>query len=413
MEELTYDQFVVYLRSALHYLYDPVHLRSSPLVALLGLSAEFDHAAALQSTLINAIGALKPATDESPQSRAWRVYDTLNFLYVRQLARDAVATQLGVSERQLRREQRMALEVLAQSFWPKLARNALHAHLQPEQGVVQPPAETDQTLSGELEWLGKVTTEQPVQLNEVLHTVQSLAQPLAQQWRVPLQVELPPNLAETSVPPLALRSILLTLLSVAIPRAGKGPVVISASQHGSEIECMVSCQDVNVPHAPFAEKNAVGLQTAQNLAAFYNAQLIFPHQVDAGYSVTLVFPAPEQIPVLVIDDNPDWIDLMQRFAAGSPYRVMGTTNPEDADSLAEKMQPAAIILDVMMRNVDGWQVLSKLRHIPATMRMPIVICTVLPVNNLALSLGANAFLQKPVTQQQFLQMLGEQCRELE
>ena len=48
MERLTYDQFVEYLRSALHYLYDPVHLRRSPLIDLLGLTGEFDRAAALQ-----------------------------------------------------------------------------------------------------------------------------------------------------------------------------------------------------------------------------------------------------------------------------------------------------------------------------------------------------------------------------
>ena len=106
-----------YLRSALHYLYDPVHLRRSPLVELLDLGGAFDTAAALQQTLVAAIGALKPADDEPPQSRAWRIYDVLNFHYVRQLTREAVAMQLGVSERQLRREQRLAIEALGQHLW--------------------------------------------------------------------------------------------------------------------------------------------------------------------------------------------------------------------------------------------------------------------------------------------------------
>ena len=59
-----------------------------------------------------------------------------------------------------------------------------------------------------------------------------------------------------------------------------------------------------------------------------------------------------------------------------------------------------------MHNVDGWQILSELRHDPATAAIPIIICTILPVADLALALGANAFLQKPVTQEQFLQTLG-------
>ena len=105
VDKLTYDAFVGNLRSALHYLYDPVHLRRSPLVQLFRLTSEFDKATALQHLLIKAIGALKPAQVEPAQSNAWQVYDTLNLLYVRQFTRDQVAVQLGVSDRQLRREQ--------------------------------------------------------------------------------------------------------------------------------------------------------------------------------------------------------------------------------------------------------------------------------------------------------------------
>ena len=73
-----------------------------------------------------------------------------------------------------------------------------------------------------------------------------------------------------------------------------------------------------------------------------------------------------------------------------------------------KLQPSLIILDVMMHNVDGWQVLSELRHDPATSHIPVVVCTVLPLEEMALALGANAFLQKPVSQQQFLHVLDRQ-----
>ena len=112
MKSLTFDQFVGCLRSALHHLYDPDQLRRSPLARLCGV-AEFDAAAALQRILIEAIESLQPAPTESPQSRAWRIYDALVYRYVRGFDRDVVAGQLGISGRQLRREQRAALEVLA------------------------------------------------------------------------------------------------------------------------------------------------------------------------------------------------------------------------------------------------------------------------------------------------------------
>jgi len=410
VEELTYDQFVGYLRSALHYLFDPVHLRRSPLVDLFGLSAEFDRAAALQNTLTTAIRALKPGEDEPPQSRAWRVYDTLNFQYVRQLAREAVAVQLGISERQLRREQRVALEALAQNLWEQLDVPSLRFLSQPDDLGAPLVAEGDQALSEELVWLKKNAPEQRIPLGEALHTVHDLVRPLAEQWQTPLEFVVPPALSDLPVAPLALRSILLTILSVAIPRAGPGSVVIAAAQAGPEIEFTVLCSDDAMGQPPLSEKEAAGLETAHNLAAFYGAHLSFPHEEGARLAVTLTLLAPETIPVLVIDDNADWLELLQRYAAGSHYQLIGTREPESARNLAEKLQPAVILLDVMMHNVDGWQILSELRHDPATNRIPIVICTILPVEDLALSLGANAFLQKPVTQHQFLKTLDHQSR---
>lgn len=405
MNEVSYDQFLVYLRSALHYLYDPVHLRSSPLIDLLGLARTFDAAAALQQHLTTAIRQLKPAADESPQARAWRVYDTLNFLYVRQVSRDAVATQLGISERQLRREQRLALAVLAQQLWPQIDPAALPL-AEPAAPLLLPPA-LDQALSEELVWLKKHAGEQAIPLREALQTVQTLAQPLAQQWQTPLWVEAPPAVADLPVAPLALRTILLTLLSAALPQAGQGAVVISAAQVGRTIEVTVRCRDGKPAPPPRPEKEQASLQTAQTLATFYAAHLTFPTAALAGFTAILTLPIPEQIPVLVIDDNADWLALQQRYAAGSRYQVIGVSEPESACALAEKVQPAVILLDVMMHNVDGWQVLSELRQDPATAQIPIVICTILPVAELALSLGASAFLQKPVTQQQFLQTLDE------
>lgn len=405
MKDVTYEQFVTYLRSALHYLYDPVHLRGSLLVDLLGLAHEFDRAAALQQRLIAAIRQLKPAEDEPPQSRAWRVYDTLTFHYVRQLSREAVATQLGISERQLRREQRVALEVLAQHLWPQLDAAALQ-RMAPTAAIVQSVPEAEEALSAELGWLKKTGAEPLAPLAEALQAVQTLAQPLAQQWQVPLVVEVSPLVAALPVPPLALRTILLTLLSVALPQAGCGPVVIAAQRAAQAIALTVTSPPGSHAQSALLEKEQTSLQTAQAVAAFYAAHLTFP-QPTQGFAATLTLAIPEQIPVLVIDDNADWLALQQRYAAGSRYQVIGISEPALAHSLAEKVQPAVILLDVMMHNVDGWQILSELRQDPATAPIPIVICTILPVAELALSLGASAFLQKPVTQRQFLQTLDD------
>ena len=412
MDDLTHDQFVAFLRSALHYFYDPVQLRRSPLVEILALTAEFDRATALQQTLTTAIRALKPAEDEPPQSSAWRIYDTLNLQYVRQLPRMAVATQLGISERQMRREQRVAIEALAQHLWRPAAPEP-----PPSESAIARAAEAKAAganathmLTRELGWLKTPDVEERIPLGAAVEEVLNLAQPLAQQWQVSLHSNLQTGLAMLPVNRLALRSILVTLLTVAIPRAGQSPVKVTAVLQDAAIRLHITGSDRSALQAPFSAREQESFAATQELASFYGAVLDFAPQENASFAVTVSLPAPVQASVLVIDDNADWLELVQRYASGSRYQIVGTREPATARTLVEKVQPAVILLDVMMQHVDGWQVLSDLRQEPTTSHIPVIICTILPVEGMALSLGANAFLQKPVSQQQFLHALDEQCQ---
>jgi CheY-like chemotaxis protein len=410
MDDLTYDQFVRSLRSALHYLYDPVNLRRSPLIELLGLGEEFDQAAALQQTLIAAIRTLKPSTDESPQSHGWRVYDTLNLQYVRQLEREAVANQLGISERQLRREQRQAIEVLGQKLWQQTAPVRQPNSESAERLEVSP--DTAQTLTRELGWLKTTEASERIPLGEAIEDVLGLAQPLAQQWQVFLYSHLPDELANLPITSLGLRNILLTLLTVAIPRSGRTPVTMTATDQKAAIQLHITSNNRHTAHTPFSTKEESVLAAAQELASFYGAALEVAPPEEAGFVATLTIPTPEQVRVVVIDDNADWLKLVQRYVSGSQYQIIGTLEPATARVLVEKVQPSLILLDVMMHNMDGWQVLGELHQEPAIAHIPVIVCTILPVDDMALSLGASAFLRKPVSQQQLLKVLDRQCRML-
>lgn len=409
MEPLTNDGFVSYLRNALHYLYDPVHLRRNILVKLLGLDHEFDPATALQQLLTAAIHRLKPAEDESPQSNAWRIYDTLNLQYIRQYSRSMVATQLGVSERQLRREQRLALEALTQTI---IRHHNIVLRDSPEISAAEPASEEDLTaddaLIAELSWLKNPEFEQRSSLEEALETVNSLVQPLSQQWHAPIQIEIQTGVEDFQVAQLVIRNILLTILSVVIPLSGQRPIRITSSRQGAVIEIRVACDYSTHSRQPFSDKDNASIDTARRLASI-NGALLAITQTEAGLMVNILLPAdPDRVPVLVIDDNADWLDLLKRYAVGSRYQVIGLREPESARRLAEKLQPAVIFLDVMMPNIDGWQIISELRQERATRQIPVIVCSILPLEGLALSLGVNAFLQKPITQSQFLAALDQQ-----
>ena len=56
----------------------------------------------------------------------------------------------------------------------------------------------------------------------------------------------------------------------------------------------------------------------------------------------------------------------------------------------------------MLPDIDGWDMLGRLRAHPKTSDKPVVVCTIMPQEQLALALGAAAFLQKPVSRETLL-----------
>ncbi len=127
------------------------------------------------------------------------------------------------------------------------------------------------------------------------------------------------------------------------------------------------------------------------------------HQPPLVLSVTL--PTAEQMPVLVVDDNIDTLRLFERYLSGTRYRFIGTPDPRGALPLAVKLEPKAIVLDIMLPEVDGWDLLGRLREHPTTRHVPVIVCTILPQAELASVLGAAEFIGKPVRRQALLSAL--------
>jgi CheY-like chemotaxis protein len=410
LEPLTFDQFVGHLRSALHHLYDPDQLRRSPLAPRFGVGG-FDAAAALQRILTEAIEALQPSPTEPPQSRAWRIYDALAYRYVRGFDRDVVADQLGISGRQFRREQRAALEALGERLWKQF-------------GLVSPAAppgvENSPTSWGlrnaELvrrdprpeapAWLRDLPPEKPAELGQLLPATLELARPLARQWGVELKGSLADEARGMAAPQVALRHALLNLLGIAIPRSRGGAVMVTVTLAGPMMQLVVASGGATAEAAALTERELRSLEVARRLAEVAGGDLTLGADPgDGSFVACLNLPALERISVLAVDDNADILQLFERYAAGSRYSLIGTREPGQCLRLAQELDPDIIVLDVMMPEIDGWDLLAQLRGDPATTGASIIICTVLPQEALALALGADAFLQKPISQADFLAAL--------
>jgi signal transduction histidine kinase/DNA-binding response OmpR family regulator len=115
-------------------------------------------------------------------------------------------------------------------------------------------------------------------------------------------------------------------------------------------------------------------------------------------------PGDESI-VLVIDDDPEALELLGRILEGAGARVVKASEGQEALKLARTLHPAAITLDVLMPGMDGWEVLSELKADPETRDIPVIMVTMTNDRNLGYTLGATDFLTKPVRRDQLVELL--------
>ena len=109
--------------------------------------------------------------------------------------------------------------------------------------------------------------------------------------------------------------------------------------------------------------------------------------------------------VLVIDDDPLQRDLMQRYLTKEGYTVRTASGGEQGLQLARILLPAAITLDVMMPDMDGWSVLSTLKS-DATLRdIPVIMLTMVDDPVRGFTLGASDYATKPVNRRKLSKIL--------
>jgi CheY-like chemotaxis protein len=116
-------------------------------------------------------------------------------------------------------------------------------------------------------------------------------------------------------------------------------------------------------------------------------------------------PSVDKVTVLVVDDNEDLVHFYRRYTTNTRYQIVQVANGCNALEIAQTVLPELIVLDIMLPDIDGWQVLAQLRDFSATRTIPIVICSVVGRAEMALALGATLYVPKPVTRRQFIQAL--------
>lgn len=396
---MTRDELISALRSALMHLDNYANLRHNALLPLLCAGATEPNPVTLQRRLVDAIHALRFAPEPSTQ----RYYQVLLYRYVEHLSQSEVAFQLGISERQLRREQSNAIELLADRLAEPLAASpSPSAPLAPPTNSPTTDAVAANAVAAEV---GRLQAEFPGSAGHINLELERAAEgvaALAAHYAVDLAITAPPDELLAPIPPPALRQVFLTVLAELIPRAAHGRLAVTWQHAEAELIMVLTPQPAASSLLVPEENRARLAVVAQLLAPFGGAA---HPQAPTSPAVAITLPVILGAPILVVEDNPDTGLLYQRFVANSRYRLFVTADGREALALAAQHAVAALVVDIMMPDLDGWDLLAQFRHHPATRNLPIAVCSVLPQQELAGILGANLFLQKPATRHRFLALL--------
>jgi CheY-like chemotaxis protein len=210
---------------------------------------------------------------------------------------------------------------------------------------------------------------------------------------------------------MAIRQALLNIFTGVARRASGACLLFHATVQEQTVILRLSTPSNEELAALSRQGNSENLRMASELIEPAGGTVAFT-VTDDRFEVRLQLPSEQSITVLAVDDNPDTLQLLSRYAANTRYHLIGVSQAERVMATAQSLLPEIIVLDVMMPQIDGWELLGKLRTHPDLAAVSIIVCTILPQEQLARSLGAAGFLRKPISRSDFLAALDVQAATL-
>jgi signal transduction histidine kinase/CheY-like chemotaxis protein len=288
-------------------------------------------------------------------------------------------------------------------------------------------------------------------IDDVVTTVGSLAEKNGNR----IVVDVPADIGRMSADTLRVRQALLNLASNASKFTEGGLVTITGERrHEAGREWVTfAVTDTGIGMTPaqtarlfedFTQADAsttrkyggtgLGLAISRRFCRLMGGDITVESTLGAGSTFTMRLPAkvegaatataPQGAPVedrrpvrrpstartvLVIDDDPTVRDLMERFLIKEGFSVVLAEGAVEGLRRAREIHPAAITLDVMMGDLDGWTVLAALKGDPALADIPVILVTIVDEKNKGYALGAADYLVKPIDRDRLARVLRKLC----
>ncbi|WP_327007393.1 response regulator [Dactylosporangium sp. NBC_01737] len=282
---------------------------------------------------------------------------------------------------------------------------------------------------------------EPLALDVAVNDVITGLRPLTDRKRLEVLLSVPQVAVRAD--PLRFRQILDNLLSNAIkftPEGGR--IALTAAQESGEVALTVADNGVGIAaenHVRvFEEFQQVGsvaqrqagtglrLALTRRLVEAHGGSIALQSALGEGSRFTVRLPdataempdtAPAALPVaepvgtargrvLIVDDDARAAELLMTYLAAAGYQVRVAPGGEEGLAAARAWAPDAILLDVVMPGLDGWDVIRELKHEKSLRGIPVFFATIIDDRKVGMSLGATDFFVKPVDHDLLLAQLA-------
>ena len=160
----------------------------------------------------------------------------------------------------------------------------------------------------------------------------------------------------------------------------------------------------------------IRLESELGVGSTFSFTLPLPQAPATGWEATLAVPQPELatpvdiapqegaggLTMLVIEDDEHSAELLRIFLEDGGFSVSLAGSGDEGLEAARRLRPAAIVLDLLLPDVSGWDVLTRLKSDPTLADIPVVIVSMLDERGKGYALGAAEYLVKPVDRDELL-----------
>lgn len=276
-------------------------------------------------------------------------------------------------------------------------------------------------------------------INQVSGDIIESLNPLAVTKGLTIESRLQPDLPVLKTDRSRIQHILQNLIGNAIKFTTKGGITVRTRLVDEEFHIAVQDTGIGIPEENLKEifeefrqvdgstsrqfgGTGLGLSIAVRSAELLGGRIEVESVYGEGSTFTLVIlaaetaeaeysvrPIPsEPIPlktsqtILVVDDDSAAVSLLSQPLTQAGFKVVSTNDPRQALDLARRHQPFLITLDLIMPEMDGWEVLQALKTDSQVQDIPVVIISVSEDLQTGLALGAVGYLTKPVDSSRLL-----------